>query len=466
MSIERHAREVVDAVCERGQIDFLAEVAAEMPLLVLADVLGAPSEDRQLLYSWTNRLVGFDDPEYGGDPKAFVSAFGEMFAYARAKTAEKRAAPGDDLWSVVVNAEVDGERLSEGDLDRFFQLLMIAGNDTTRNLIANALLTLSEHPDQFARLRADLSLVPSAIEEVLRFSPSVIQFRRTATRDLELGGQKISENDKVVISYASANRDEDVFDDPGRFDITRDPNPHISFGDGTHFCLGANLARLQTRVLLTELLTRLPDIEASGPATRLRSSFMNGIKHLPARFTPVARSAAPLSAGAAAPQAAGQERPAPAVIAERHGTPMLVLYGSNFGTAEDVAAQIAETATRRGFAARIAALDDHVDALPTEGVVAITTATYNGTPPDNAVEFARWLSEGSPDLTGVRYTVFGCGNQEWAATFQDFPRLVDLYLDGRLKIDQLVSRTYTLEEINDGFTALRSGQVARGVVVF
>ncbi len=428
VSIERHAREVVDAVCERGQIDFLAEVAAEMPLLVLADVLGAPSEDRQLLYSWTNRLVGFDDPEYGGDPKAFVSAFGEMFAYARAKTAEKRATPGDDLWSVVVNAEVDGERLSEGDLDRFFQLLMIAGNDTTRNLIANALLTLSEHPDQFARLRADLSLVPSAIEEVLRFSPSVIQFRRTATRDLELGGQKISENDKVVISYASANRDEDVFDDPGRFDITRDPNPHISFGDGTHFCLGANLARLQTRVLLTELLTRLPDIEASGPATRLRSSFMNGIKHLPARFTPVARSAAPLSAGAAAPQAAGQERPAPAVIAERHGTPMLVLYGSNFGTAEDVAAQIAETATRRGFAARIAALDDHVDALPTEGVVAITTATYNGTPPDNAVEFARWLSETSPDLTGVHYTVFGCGNQEWAATFQDFPRLVDTRL--------------------------------------
>src|SRR6266536_1350982 len=323
VSIERHAREVVDAVCERGQIDFLAEVAAEMPLLVLADVLGAPSEDRQLLYSWTNRLVGFDDPEYGGDPKAFVSAFGEMFAYARAKTAEKRAAPGDDLWSVVVNAEVDGERLSEGDLDRFFQLLMIAGNDTTRNLIANALLTLSEHPDQFARLRADLSLVPSAIEEVLRFSPSVIQFRRTATRGLELGGQKISENDKVVISYASANRDEDVFDDPGRFDITREPNPHISFGDGTHFCLGANLARLQTRVLLTKLLTRLPAIE---------------------------------------------------------------------------------------------------------GVVAITTATYNGTPPDNAVEFARWLSEGSPDLTGVRYTVFGCGNQEWAATFQDFPRLVDTRL--------------------------------------
>src|SRR6266480_1129160 len=411
-SITRHARDVVDSVCELGKIDFLTDVAAEMPLRVLADVLGVPAEDRHLLYKWTNALVALD----------------EMFSYARQRTAEKRARPGDDVWSTIVTAEVNGERLSDDDLDRFFQLLVIAGNDTTRNLIANTLLTLSSHPGQLARLRADLGLIPSAIEEVLRYAPSVIQFRRTATQDAELAGQQISAGDKVLLCYASANRDEAVFADPDRFDITRDPNPHISFGDGTHFCLGANLARLQTRVLLTELLTRLPDIEASGPATRLRSSFMNGIKHLPARFTPVARSAPPLSMGAAAPQAAGQERPAPAVIAERHGTPMLVLYGSNFGTAEDVAAQIAETATRRGFAARIAALDDHVDALPTEGVVAITTATYNGTPPDNAVEFARWLSETSPDLTGVHYTVFGCGNQEWAATFQDFPRLVDTRL--------------------------------------
>lgn len=437
-SIDRHATAVIDAVCERGEIDFLADVAAEMPLLVLADVLGVPSEDRHLLYSWTNRLVGFDDPEYGGDPQAFISAFGEMFAYARTKTAEKRATPGQDLWSVVVNAEVDGERLTEGDLDRFFQLLVIAGNDTTRNLIANTLVTLSEHPDQLARLRADLSLLPGVIEEVLRFSPSVIQFRRTATRDLELGGQAIAEQDKVVINYVSANRDEDVFDDADRFDITRDPNPHISFGDGTHFCLGANLARLQTRVLLTELFTRLPDIEAAGPPTRLQSSFMNGIKHLPARFTATARSAASASTAVAAP-AAESRAATPTVTADRHGTPMLVLYGSNFGTAEDVATQIAETATRRGFAARAARLDEHVDKLPTEGVVAISTATYNGTPPDNAVTFARWLSEAAPDLTGVRYTVFGCGNKQWAATFQDFPRFVDTRL-GELGAKRLYER--------------------------
>jgi cytochrome P450/NADPH-cytochrome P450 reductase len=285
-AIERHARAVVDDLCELGEAEFVTSVAAEMPLRVLADVLGVPTEDRHLLYSWTNRLVGLDDPEYGGDPQAFLSAFTEMFAYARAKTEEKRAQPADDLWSLVVNAEVDGERLSGGDLDRFFQLLVIAGNDTTRNLVANTLLTLSEHPEQFARLRADLSLLPGAIEEVLRYSPSVIQFRRTATRALELGGQAIAENDKVVINYASANRDEAVFTDPDRFDITRDPNPHISFGDGTHFCLGANLARLQTRVLLTELFTRLPDIVVDGPPQRLRSSFMNGIKHLPVRFSP------------------------------------------------------------------------------------------------------------------------------------------------------------------------------------
>ncbi|TMD91915.1 MAG: cytochrome P450 [Chloroflexi bacterium] len=429
-AIDRHAREAVDAVCERGEIDFLTAVAAEMPLLVLADVLGVPGEDRGLLYSWTNRLVGLDDPEYGADPRAFVAAFTEMFAYARARTREKRANPADDIWSTIANAEVDGDRLSDDDLDRFFQLLVIAGNDTTRNLIANTLLTLSQHSDQLARLRADLSLLPGTIEEVLRFSPSVVQFRRTATRELELGGQRITENDKVLINYASANRDEDVFDEPDRFDITRDPNPHISFGDGTHFCLGANLARTQTRALLTELFTRLPDIEVSGPPERMRSSFMNAIKHLPARFTPVRRADAPIAIpvrGPAPAPAAASEAGAPAAgsAAPAHGMPLLVLFGSNFGTSEDVARQIADAGSRHGFDSRVAPLDAHVGDLPREGVVAIATATYNGTPPDNAVAFARWLSEDAPDLTGVAYSVFGCGNREWAPTFQDFPRFVD-----------------------------------------
>jgi len=336
-SITRYARAVVDSVCEEGKIDFVTAVAAEMPLRVLADVLGVRTEDRHLLFKWTNALVGLDDPEHGGDPQAFVAAFGEMFAYGRERTKEKRAHPTDDVWSTIVNAEVDGDRLSDDDLDRFFQLLVTAGNDTTRNLLSNTLLTLSEHPDQFARLRADLDLVPSALEEVLRFAPSVIQFRRTATRDLELAGQHIAENDKVEINYASANRDETVFADPDRFDITRDPNPHLSFGDGTHFCLGANLARLQARTLLTELLTRLPDIQASGPPTRLRSSFMNGINHLPAEFTPVPSSSRPTAVPGFTPPAPTTTEATvspPAADRPDHGTPLLVLYGSNFGTAE------------------------------------------------------------------------------------------------------------------------------------
>jgi cytochrome P450 / NADPH-cytochrome P450 reductase len=427
-SITRHAREVVDSVCEEGKVDFVTAVAAEMPLRVLADVLGVSTQDRHLLFNWTNTLVGLDDPEHGGDPKAFVAAFGEMFAYGRERTAEKRAKPTDDVWSMIVNAEVDGDRLSDDELDRFFQLLVIAGNDTTRNLLSNTLLTLSEHPDQFGRLRDDLDLLPTAIEEVLRFAPSVIQFRRTATRDLELAGQKIAENDKVEINYASANRDETVFDDPDRFDITRDPNPHLSFGDGTHFCLGANLARLNVRTLLSELFTRLPDIEASGPPTRLRSSFMNGINHLPAEFTPVPRpQPATVAPGFTAPEPSTTARTDSPQSSERpdHGTPLLVLFGSNFGTAEDVAQQIADEGTRRGFSTRLAALDDHVDDLPRQGVVAIATATYNGTPPDNAVKFTGWLREHEPDLTGVRYAVFGCGNREWADTFQHLPIFID-----------------------------------------
>jgi len=429
-AIDRHARAVVDAICETGETDYLANVAAEMPLLVLADVLGVPAEDRKLLYSWTNRLVGLDDPEYGADPAAFLSAFTEMFAYARVATEERRKNPTDDLWSTVVNAEVDGEHLSDGELDRFFQLLVIAGNDTTRNLLANTMLTLSQHPDQFQRLRDDLGLLPGAIEEVLRFNPSVIQFRRTATRDLEYAGHRIAEDDKVVINYAAANRDETVFDDPDRFDITRDPNPHISFGDGTHFCLGANLARLQVRVLLTELFTRLPDIHVSGEASHMQSSFMNGIKHLPVSFTP-AKKLGPVIAPGADLDARAEHTPKPMEeeTAPGHGTPMLVLYGSNFGTAEDVALDLADAACLRGFDARTAPLDQAVDSLPTEGVVLVTTATYNGTPPDNAVHFAEWITTKSPDLTGVRFSVFGCGNREWAPTFQDFPRQVDLRLE-------------------------------------
>jgi cytochrome P450 len=285
-SIEGYAKAIVAAVAEKGEVDFVEEVAAEMPLLVLADVLGVPAEDRHLLFDWTNRLIGYDDPEFGGDDAGFRSAFTDMFAYAAEKTKEKRANPGEDVWSRIVNAEVDGERLSRTELERFFQLLVVAGNETTRNHLTGALYALSLHPAEWARLRGDLSLMPGALDEVLRWWPPVIQFRRTATRDTELAGQPIAEGDKVVIFYASANRDEAIFADPDRFDITRDPNPHLSFGVGPHFCLGAALAKLEAKVLLTELFARLPDLEVAGPPERLRSNFINGIRHLPVRFTP------------------------------------------------------------------------------------------------------------------------------------------------------------------------------------
>lgn len=285
-SIEGYAATIVDRIAPKGEADFVEEVAAEMPLLVLADVLGIPGSDRHLLFDWTNRLIGYDDPEFGGDEKRFRSAFAEMFAYAAEETEKKRATPGDDVWSRIVNAEVDGERLTPGELDRFFQLLVVAGNETTRNHLTGGLYALSLHPDQWARLRRDPDLLPRALDEVLRWWPPVIQFRRTATKDTTLAGQPIAEGDKVVIFYASANRDESVFDDSDRFDIDRDPNPHLSFGIGPHFCLGATLAKLEARVMLTELFRRLPDLEVAGAPERLRSNFINGIRHLPVRFTP------------------------------------------------------------------------------------------------------------------------------------------------------------------------------------
>ncbi len=435
-SIEAHAREVVDAICEKGEIDFLTEAAAEMPLLVLADILGVPAQDRHKLFEWTNALIAFEDPDSGFDRKTFRELVLEMFAYASARTLEKRAQPTGDVWSLVVNAEFEGEQLSKAQLDRFFQLLMVAGNETTRNLIAHGLMLLSTYPEQRRKLMADLSLLPSAIEEMLRFAPPVIQFRRTASVDTELNGRRIRAGDKVLICFAAANRDETVFDRPDEFDITRQPNPHLAFGNGTHFCIGANLARLEARVFFTELLTRLPDIEVSGPAIRARSSFINGFKHMPARFTPAPRKgplahapspSAPLMAASAPPDEPPRAAPTDApATAPRHGTPMLVLYGSNFGTAEEVAHKLAVDARGHGFDTSIDELDAYSGQLPTSGYLLIVCATYNGTPPDNARAFIRWLdgASGTP-LAGLRYSVFGCGNSDWASTFQAIPQRID-----------------------------------------
>jgi cholest-4-en-3-one 26-monooxygenase len=289
-ALEPHVREVckkiVDNVARRGECDFVTQIAAELPLQVIAELLGVPLEERQMVFDWSNRLIGFDDPEFQTSMEDGKIAAAEMYVYANQLAATRRQRPLDDLTSVLMDAEVEGEKLSELEFDLFFLLLAVAGNETTRNLISGGMLKLIENPREYARLVADRSLVPTAVEEMLRMVSPVMHFRRTATQDIEVGGRHFREGDKVIFWYVSANRDEDVFADPDRFDAARTPNDHLAFGIGQHFCLGANLARLEIRIMFEELLGRLGDIELAGPLRRLRSNFINGIKSMPVRFTP------------------------------------------------------------------------------------------------------------------------------------------------------------------------------------
>ena len=289
--LEAHIREmtgaILDEVTAKGEFDFVTDVAAELPLQVIAELMGVPHEDRHLMFDWSNRMVGAQDPEYGVLPEEASQAAMELFAYAHQLAEEKRANPHDDLISVLTTAEVEGERLSELEIDLFFMLLTVAGNETTRNLISHGMLALMEHPDQYRLMRNDNSLVDSGVEEMLRWASPVMHFRRTASRDCEIGGQAIAEGDKVVIWYISANRDEKVWSDPFRFDVTRQDNQHVSFGGGgPHFCLGANLARMEARVMFDEIVKRFGAVEPAGDVQRLRSNFINGIKHLPVRVKP------------------------------------------------------------------------------------------------------------------------------------------------------------------------------------
>jgi cholest-4-en-3-one 26-monooxygenase len=287
--MRRMTNAIIDGVSEKGECDFVTDVAAELPLQVIADILGVPQEDRHLVFDWSNRMVGSEDPEYQITPEAATMAAMELYDYAHKLASEKRLDLHNDIVSILLQAEPNGEALSELEFDMFFLLLCVAGNETTRNLISHGMLALMEHPGERKRLLDDPSLLPSAIEEMLRWGSPVMHFRRTATRDTEIGGQEIKEDDKVVFWHISANRDETVFEDPYRFDISRSPNEHVAFGSGgPHFCLGANLARLEINVMFEEVLRRLPDMELAGPAQRLRSNFINGIKHLPVSFSPSA----------------------------------------------------------------------------------------------------------------------------------------------------------------------------------
>ncbi len=249
--------------------------------------MGAPLQDRDRIYELSNHLVGADDPEFQsptGQRLQHAAAM-EVYAYAGQLAERRKARPADDIVTRLLQPNEAGEVLTDDEFDLFFLLLTVAGNETTRNAASGGMLALFEHPEQWQRLIDDADLIPAAAEEIVRWVSPVNLFRRTATRDTELGGQRIAEGDKVVVFYASANRDEDVFVAPAEFDVGRDPNQHVGFGGGgPHFCLGKHLAVLELRVLLTTLTEQMPDITLDGEASRLRSNFINGIKHMPVRF--------------------------------------------------------------------------------------------------------------------------------------------------------------------------------------
>ena len=281
--------ELLNKVCEQGEADFVVDIAAELPLIVIAELMGVPYEDRHKMFDWSNKMIGNQDPEYNLTPEISAEAAMELYAYASQLFASKRSNPHQDLMSVLTQVEVENESLSDLELELFFLLLAVAGNETTRNLISGAMNTFFQNPDQWELLRNDRSLLPSAVEEMLRYVTPVMNFRRTAMTDVTLQGVDIKTGDKVLFFHISANRDEKVFEDPNRFDITRSPNPHIAFGGGgPHFCLGANLARMEILVMFNHLLDRMPDITQAGPSQRLASPFISGIKHLPVSFAPSA----------------------------------------------------------------------------------------------------------------------------------------------------------------------------------
>jgi cytochrome P450 len=290
--VRERAAALLAAVTARGRCDLPREVTDDLPLQNLADLLGVPPGDRELLLEWTNRVIGYQDPAHGHivtdadgrpmNPRS-PAMLADMFAYAEALADRKRRDPADDVMTALVQAEVEGERLTDAELKMFFFLLVIAGNDTVRSALPGGVLALVRNPEAYRRLRADPSLLPSAIEEMLRVHPPVLTFRRTATRDLELAGRRIAAGDKVVVYHVSANVDERQFPDPFRFDIERDPNDHLAFGQGPHQCLGAAFARLQMREFFTEFL-RLPPVELDGEPRRLVSNFINGLTSLPLRW--------------------------------------------------------------------------------------------------------------------------------------------------------------------------------------
>jgi cytochrome P450 len=314
--IGRRAGALVDAVVDRGEADFAKEIAADLPLLTLADVFGIPESDRWLMFDWSNRVIGYQDAEYavsasfdaGGatemarraaalrpqpgpdgrmpDPRT-RAGMPDLYAYAHELGSWKRRNPGDDVMSILMQqVDAEGGRVGVEEFENLFWLFSVAGNETLRNGLPGGMLALLQHPDQHRTLREDPGLLGTAVEEMLRWWTPVMHFRRTATEDVELGGVPIRAGQKVVVWFSSANRDPEVFDEPDRFDVGRPAGDHLAFGHGPHFCLGAHLAREQMRALFAAVLERMDDVELAGEPTRLRSNFQNGVKHLPIRWRP------------------------------------------------------------------------------------------------------------------------------------------------------------------------------------
>ena len=287
--IDRIAVQVLDDLADLGdeEFDFVEQVAAPLPIGVISWILGVPDDDWKLLFQWTNEVIGKDDPEFrqpGETPGQTIRrARGELHAYLEDLIAKRRLEPADDIISHLIAAEIDGQPLTHVQLLNYAELMVEAGNETTRNAISGGLLAFSEHPDQWERLKREPELLPTAVEEILRWVSPIIHFVRTATEDCEVRGEKIAAGDKVALFFASANRDEDMFDEPFEFRIDRQPNRHLAFGSGPHFCMGANLARVELEALFRHLLTRLEWFELTAPVERLNSAVNGGIKHLSLR---------------------------------------------------------------------------------------------------------------------------------------------------------------------------------------
>ncbi|WP_063002319.1 cytochrome P450 [Nocardia mikamii] len=279
--LSARAQAIVAAAAEAGAGDFVTQVACELPLQAIAELIGVPQADRMKIFRWSNEMIGYDDPEYAGvDP---LAASAELLAYAWQMAEARKSRPADDIVTELVHADVDGEALTSEEFGFFVILLAVAGNETTRNAITHGMIAFLENPGQWELFKSQRP--KTTVDEIVRWATPVSTFQRTALEDTELGGVRIRKGQRVLIVYRSANFDEEVFDAPFTFDITRDPNPHLAFGGtGAHFCIGANLARLEIDLIFNAVADHLPDITALGDPRRLRSGWLNGIKEFQVRY--------------------------------------------------------------------------------------------------------------------------------------------------------------------------------------